>query len=94
MKEWGFFNNKIDHYFLKTRAKSIKVFLCLNYLLSCFFGNILLCSVLRLRMLLIFFINRTMEDGNLWHLAMNDKACMFVFLRIKKIHSFRAQQGT
>lgn len=80
----GLFYNKVDCYFLKIRAKSIKeVFLCINDLLSCFFG-ILLCSVLRLRRLLIFFINRTMEDGNLWHLAMNDKAHMFLFLRIKK----------
>lgn len=92
-----FFYNKVDSYFLKIRFKSIKEFLlCLNGMLSCFFGNRLLCSVLRLRMLLIFFRNRTMEDGNFWHLAMNDKARIFLFLRIqnKLHHSFRAQQGT
>lgn len=90
-----FFTTKQTDFFLKIRAKPIKeTFLYLNDLLSCFFGNILLCSALRLRMLLIFFRNRTMEDGNLWHLAMNDKAWMFLFLKIqnKFRHSFRAQQ--
>lgn len=37
-----------------------------------------------------------MENGNLWHLAMNHKASMFLLLGIqdKLHHSFRTQQGT
>lgn len=37
-----------------------------------------------------------MENGNLWHLAMNHKASMFLLLGIqnKLHHSFRAQQAT
>jgi len=37
-----------------------------------------------------------MENGNLWHIAMNDKTSMFLLLGLQnKFHrSFRAQQET